>query len=425
MNIRIITGLVILICFTPHLIGATSGKFTYRDNGTSITITGYPAAAVGEVIIPSKIVNKPVTIIGVQAFAGCSMTSVSIPSSVTSIQTEAFNYCTDLVSLNISSGVTSIASDAFSSCFSLTDLVIPDSVSSIGEAAFKDCSGLKSVVLPRGITKIPSRLLSSCTNLTSVGIPANVTSIGDFAFYGCYRLNGVKIPAKVVSIAGSAFQYCGGMKNVELGSGLNSIGEYAFYSCGGLTNITIPASVTVIRNQAFFDCAGLTKSTFLGNGPTMGSQVFDQAAAGFKVYYYQGASGFTKPTWKGYPTAVLARSPEISLEQPIGSQLIDGVSKRSFGTVQAGKSGSPRKFTIINLGTADLTGLAVTKSGADSEDFTISAPVSTILTPGTTTTFLVTFKPTVAAARDAVIHIKSNDLNENPFDIHVAGMGVP
>lgn len=105
--------------------------------------------------------------------------------------------------------------------------------------------------------------------------------------------------------------------------------------------------------------------------------------------------------------------------------MIDGVSKRSFDTVQVGKSGSLRTFTISNLGTADLTGLAVTKSGVDSGDFTISALANTILTPGTATTFHVTFKPTVTATREALIHIKSNDSNENPFDIHIAGMGVP
>lgn len=122
--------------------------------------------------------------------------------------------------------------------------------------------------------------------------------------------------------------------------------------------------------------------------------------------------------WK--PGAVVT-NPEIVVQQPVGSNLVDGSAKKSFGTVKVGKSGTAKTFTIKNTGTANLTGLAIAKNGTNAKDFVVTAPASKTLAPGASTTFKVTFKPTAAGARSAAIHIKSNDANENPFDIKLAG----
>ena len=77
-----------------------------------------------------------------------------------------------------------------------------------------------------------------------------------------------------------------------------------------------------------------------------------------------------------------------------------------------------------NTGTAELTGLALSKSGTHSADFTLGSLGAASLAPGTSTTFSVTFTPGAVGTRTAAIHIASNDSNENPFDINLTGTGV-
>ncbi|MFD0894047.1 choice-of-anchor D domain-containing protein [Luteolibacter ambystomatis] len=114
--------------------------------------------------------------------------------------------------------------------------------------------------------------------------------------------------------------------------------------------------------------------------------------------------------------------PEIAIEQPVGTGLTDGTSSVAFADTPVGGS-SILTFTIRNTGTADLTGLAVTKDGTGASALTLGAPAATTLAPGATTTFTVTFSPSSGGASTAAIHIASNDTDENPFDIALTGNG--
>jgi hypothetical protein len=49
------------ICFTFVGYADQFGDFTYGEYDTSIEITDYPEDAIGNVVIPSEIVGKPVT----------------------------------------------------------------------------------------------------------------------------------------------------------------------------------------------------------------------------------------------------------------------------------------------------------------------------------------------------------------------------
>ncbi|MFU8892127.1 MAG: InlB B-repeat-containing protein [Luteolibacter sp.] len=118
-----------------------------------------------------------------------------------------------------------------------------------------------------------------------------------------------------------------------------------------------------------------------------------------------------------------ASSPLIVVEQPAGTGLTDGASTVDFGSVNVGSS-SERTFTIRNDGTADLTGLALSKSGTHGADFALGSIGATTLAPGGSTTFTVTFTPGAAGTRTAALQIASNDEIRNPFDINLTGNGL-
>ena len=143
----------------------------------------------------------------------------------------------------------------------------------------------------------------------AITIPATlgtfpVVAIGDYAFSENTTLTSVTIPNSVTSIGDAAFGFCTGLTSVTIGNSVTSIGVEAFYNCSSLTSVTIPNSVTSIGAAAFQYCYGLTKANFLGNAPSIGADVFSSCASTFSICYVAGATGFTTPTWNGYPAAV-------------------------------------------------------------------------------------------------------------------------
>lgn len=187
--------------------------------------------------------------------------------------------------------------------------------------------------------------------------------------------------------------------------------------------MTIGSSVTTIGSQAFSNCGLLTKATFLGNAPTLPYLVFSGVSPQFKVYFIKGSTGFSTPTWDGYPSEALAKIPDITVQQPFGRNLVDGVAKKNLGSRAVGFPTAARYFTISNVGTGSLTGMVIIKGGTNAGDFILAQSAKTPLAPGDSTTFKVKFKPTATGTRNAAIHIKSNDPDENPFDIKLTGKG--
>ena len=168
-----------------------------------------------------------------------------------------FKGCSVLTSVTIPSSVTSIDAWAFEGCSGLTSLIIPSSVTSIERSAFKDCSGLTSLTIPSSVTEIGKSVFEGCSGLTSLTIPSSVTEIGESAFEGCSGLTSLTIPSSVTSIERSAFKGCSGLTSLIIPSSVTSIGSYVFENCSGLTSITIPSSVTEIGGAAFKGCSSL------------------------------------------------------------------------------------------------------------------------------------------------------------------------
>ena len=172
--------------------------YIYTINNGEVTITGYTGSDVN-VIVPSTIEDCPVKMIGKDAFRGCSsLSSVTIPDSVTSIGDYSFYGCESLSSITIPDGVTSIGWSAFYGCKSLSSVTIPDGVTSIDGYSFYGCESLSSITIPDGVTSIGWGAFYGCKSLSSVIIPDGVTSIGGSAFYECSSLSSITIPDGVL-----------------------------------------------------------------------------------------------------------------------------------------------------------------------------------------------------------------------------------
>ncbi|MEP2776553.1 MAG: choice-of-anchor D domain-containing protein [Luteolibacter sp.] len=116
-------------------------------------------------------------------------------------------------------------------------------------------------------------------------------------------------------------------------------------------------------------------------------------------------------------------APEITLEQPFGTDLTDGSSTVDFGNLPLG-GGIMKTFTIRNIGSASLSIGAITVSGADAADFSVNTRATMVgLAAGGSASFTVTFKPSTLGIRSATLHLVNGDGDESSFDIALTGTG--
>ncbi len=233
------------------------------------------------------------------AFSNCSsLTSITIPNSVTSIDEGAFSGCSSLTQIVVDKN--NKYYDSRNNCNAIIETatnilicgckttVIPNSVTSIGNGAFGGCSSLTSIGIPNSVTSIGQYAFYNCSSLTSITIPNSITSIENNAFLDCISLQyneygnclylgneenlylvlicskdrlitKATIHDKSKFISGGAFCNCSSLTSIEIPNSVTRIGDGAFDDCSSLTTITIPNNVTSIGDRAFYGCSSLTK----------------------------------------------------------------------------------------------------------------------------------------------------------------------
>jgi hypothetical protein len=244
----------------------TKAVFTYISGNVNSGVVATTTNVSGNVTLPSSFIVNNVTynvkIIGNNSFtSNLNVTSIEIPSSVTSILLNAFQGCANLSSITIPNSVTNISTNAFKNCTSLTSITIPDSVTTFGTYIFQGCTILTSITLPSSMTVIQTGMFSDCSSLTGVTIPSSVTTINGSAFRNCTSITNFTIPNAVTIIPDNMFTGCSSLTDITIHSLVTTIRSYAFRNCTSITNFTIPNTITSIADNIFNGCSGLISIT--------------------------------------------------------------------------------------------------------------------------------------------------------------------
>lgn len=108
---------------------------------------------------------------------------------------------------------------------------------------------------------------------------------------------------------------------------------------------------------------------------------------------------------------------DIAVKRPDGTALADG-GTYDFGPVVTGTPVTVN-LNIANSGSANLTGLSITKDGTDEGAFSVTASPTAPVIPAGETTFTVQLSTTNPGQKTAALHIASNDPDEHPYDINL------
>lgn len=265
-----------------------------------------------EIIIPSTVQYSGKTFgvirIGKSALYWCDVKSVIVPEGIIGIGQQAFDWCDNLESITLPSTLASIEGMAFGNCSKLKDVrisdlatwcnitfdsywgyensnplmkannlylngslisecVIPESVSEIKFAAFAGAS-FKSVSIPSTVTDIGKSAFAS-TSIENISIPKSIKTINESTFYDCQRLTDIEIPSSIKTIAPNAFAHCVNLKTVKLLGNVKSIGEKAFNDCNQMTDIYCSAAnPPTIQENTFSNMTYLFANLHIPEGKT-------------------------------------------------------------------------------------------------------------------------------------------------------------
>ncbi len=251
-------------------VTVTELRATFRNNTTitSITLpetltnigdyTFQGCTALATVNVPENVIN-----IGKYAFHNCYLLSSKVVlKGVVTIGFGAFHSCYTISNLELGENLKNIGQNAFFGCSGIKTLTIPSSVESIGESSFENCAGITELTIGTGIKSIPYNAFRGCGSLVTVSLSDGLNSIGSFAFAYCSSLKTITIPDTVTAIGTGGFYHNSSLEAVDLSDGISTIEASTFYYCTSLKIVDLPGGLSIIDDRAFSNCTSLETISF-------------------------------------------------------------------------------------------------------------------------------------------------------------------
>ena len=278
-------------------------EYTLINDGKEAAVSGIGSCKDSHVIVSPTYNGVPVTTVALEAFRGVkTVTKITLPNTITKIESYAFYECQYLQDIQMQEGVKTIGAFVFGKTY-LDSITIPNSVTKIAKSALSNCTSLDELTLPfvgetpdgetnnhfgwifgannymGNINVVPTSLqevtITNCTTIARgaffdcdhifcLTLPSTITSIGNIAFYGCTNLQSIVIPSGVTTIGGQTFQGCAELKTITLPISVTTVADYAFSGCTKIQHIFYAGSqqdwnkISIGSNNGYFSVDAVT-----------------------------------------------------------------------------------------------------------------------------------------------------------------------
>lgn len=229
---------------------ATTNVLKFTESSDGYNVEALNTEIEGEVVIPKAFLDygarKPLLVIGTKnvvlpsdvddylngaeqqgAFYNQNkITSVVMPSTLTSIDSYSFFGCEKLSTVYIGSNITNIGTLVYGNCHNIEEIEVSENNKNFTSADGKNCI----------ISTTNKELMYGCQN---TAIPTNselVVSIGDYAYFGNKNLITINISDNITKIGVGSFQNCNKLEEIEVGLGLLSVENNAFLNVNSTEN---------------------------------------------------------------------------------------------------------------------------------------------------------------------------------------------
>jgi len=177
----------------PDQINVTVDGIKYILKDGEATVGRQETSITGNIVIPSSI-NYNGTDYPVTKIIDCSDITCYSDGSIVCVGGAFQN--SSITSISIPQSITVIPAGAFQGCAKLTRAELPDGLTKIGSAAFAGCSVLAEIEIPNSVTDLASNsnygyrsyTFGGCRNLKSINIPVGVTRLAS----GCFMNSGLE-----------------------------------------------------------------------------------------------------------------------------------------------------------------------------------------------------------------------------------------